>query len=165
MNANIPASKINLDYQDTLVNDTLAQSEFLDNMASYLDTEFQNGITTLGNVDITTVAGTLDFSDIDDVDVMNNAYRIANSVKNYWAATIEPSGAPESCSSITSVVNDASKIVVPLTADILNIYGNNLESNYYYEFYNAIIRNVKTIIWNVSEASPKCSADFVVNIS
>jgi hypothetical protein len=163
MNASTPANNINIAYQDMLKSGYTDSKMLLSTIAKELDAEFQKGVTTLKNVDITTPAGSLSFSNVSGL-TNDNAYKIASDVASYWAKTIAPSGTPESCR-ISSVVNDASKIIAPIASGLLSLYNGNIETPSYFKFCDIIISNVKTIIWQVDESSPKCSADFVVRIT
>ena len=163
MDATTPANNINNAYQTMLESGYTDSKMLLNTIAKELDSEFQKGVTTYKNVDITTPAGSLSFSDVSGLTTAN-AYKIATDVANYWAKTIAPTGSPESCD-ISSVVNDASKIVAPIASGLLSLYNGNIETPSYFKFCDIIISNVKTIIWEVHESSPKCNADFVVNVT
>jgi len=162
MDANTPANNINKAYQHMLVTGYTDSKMLLNTIVKELDKEFQKGSTTLNNVDITTPAGSLNFNDV--IGITNaNAFRIATNVSDYWAKTIELTGSPESCS-ISSVENDASKIINPMANELLNLYKGDIETPSYFKFCDIIIRNVKTIIWKVHESSSNCNSDFVVNV-
>jgi len=120
---------------------------FLDILQTIIDEDFQKGITSLKNVDITTPAGTLDFK---EGPVSEMARNIATGCYEYWSKTIEPTGSPEE-DEIVSVSNDAEKIIEPIVTRLLAIGGNKSVSPSYIEFITVIYEEVMKIQWTVEE--------------
>lgn len=157
------SSSIAFDYEKVKeeynVDDT---TYFLRKLAEHLDEGFQQATPLTANIDITTPSHTLSFVGIDnegnyvepasETEVLNT---IASECARYWSSTVEPTGIPVSCSSITSVENDASKIEAVIAIGLLAL-GTKTEpvSVPYLDFVNVIFNAVKTIIWTVVESGP-----------
>jgi len=122
----------------------------LDFVASVIDAGFQMAVKTLSNIDITPPAGSLVFP-FDSV--IRNPYMIGEQCSEYWCKTITTSGAPDTLDGIVSVTNDASKIAIPIANNLLALTGRKgTESKpLYFEFVDAIYKEVRTIKWTVTE--------------
>jgi len=140
-------------------------NEVLDFLSSTLDAEFQNGIPSLSNVDITTPAGSFSLGSRTTSDSGNMIEIIADEVVRYWSDTVGTSGSPVSCSSIASVSNTASSIKQPIMDGLLANANNELSTPNYQAFFGTIIDAVKTIVWTVSESGGDCSETYSVTVT
>jgi len=129
-------------------------------ISKILDDGFQAGSVSLPNVDISPPAGSFMLPCTSGQDMPE---LIGAECARYWSAAIGP-GSPVSCSSIT-VSNDAAKIASPIAGNLRSLFGTGYLTPNYFDFVNAIHKEVKTIIWTVAESGPKCSANFVVTVS
>ena len=129
--------------------------QLLDVIQSILDAGFQAATPSLGNFDITPPAGSL-FIPLSSPEAMSES--IGNACSEYWLKTIVPK-TPESCKSISSVVNDAAKIAAPIAANLQSLSGMTAPSTpSFFKFVDAIHKEVKTIIWTIQESdSTGCS--------
>jgi len=163
MDANNPATLIASEYKHICEIGEADSTTLLTLMAVALDTEFQKGLVSMKNVDITPPTDSLKFTA--QSNPSDNARHIAEQVTSYWLQTITPTGIPQSCDSITGVSNDASKIKDPIESNLLSIYNGSILTPSFYHFCDAIIKEVKKITWVVNEASSKCATTFTVTIS
>ena len=135
---------------------------FLKILSKSLDEGFQEASISLENVDISPPFGSLN---IPDGIYEQLAINIGLSCAGYWSKAIAP-GTPQSCSSITSVTNDAGKIAAPIAAGIMSLCGSSEEITPHYEkFVKIIFDQVKTISWVITESSGNCSATFGATVS
>jgi len=130
-------------------------------LSSVLDIGFQNGVLSDTNVDIATVAGTLDIP-FQGGNNYNMPEIIGSSCADYWVAAVSK-GTPTHLANVDSVINDAAKIAVPIANNIRALIGSNNSIPPYYNFINAILKEVLTINWTVKESLPITS--FVVTVS
>lgn len=101
---------------------------FIDILNIVIDEEFQNAEPTVPNIDITTVAGTLD---IQRNIPSKMAYEIAYACCEYWSMAVETSGESVSVLGISEIVNDAMDYVTPMEQEILAINnGENQAPNF-----------------------------------
>ena len=65
---------------------------------------------------------------------------------------METSGSPAALDVIVSVTNDAMKIALPIANNLLSATGKTAESKpLYFDFVEAIYKEVRTIIWTITE--------------
>lgn len=122
---------------------------FLDILDKVIDEEFQNAQPTNSNIDITTVAGTLDIKH----SLPNQmAYEIAHACCVYWSKAIETSGDPVSGTSILSIENDAMEYVEPMEAEILSLAANGAQEEHFLNLITVVFKYCRMIIWFVDEA-------------
>lgn len=123
--------------------------ELLDIIQDTIDDGFQEAKPSLNNFDITSPAGSLFIPMSSGVDMAN---LIGKACADYWSKAITPK-IPVSCRSIISVVNDASKIEIPITKNLKTLSGKTeILKPLYYNFIDAIYKEVKTIKWTIMEA-------------
>lgn len=131
-----------------------------------LDRGFQNATPSMGNVDISTEAGTLMITKKDNG--VEQAYEIGTKIALYWASAIKPTGTPQGCRKIIAVANTALTIAEPIARDLLAFdhIANYSHDDHYLEFVKIIFKHIKTIVWTVAEGdSSPCGASFVVTVS
>lgn len=136
---------------------------FINQLASILDTHFQNGTLTATSVDLSPVAGTLNFLPITDE---TSLAVISSRIATYWVGAVGL-GIPVNCAAVVSVTNDASKIEQMILDGLTALGGASApEDNYFEHFVDVIFTAVKTIVWTVSEAdATPCSSNYAVTIS
>jgi len=178
MNASNAAKALADEYKSIIDPDngsSYDENTFIDILNKTLDDEFQNGVPSMANVDISTAAGTLAIPLSPGV---AQAQAIGLAVATYWSTTIAPSGTPQGIctatpSAIISVVNTAMSIAPLITAGIIALYGKEEATTPLFEdFVKAIIDPISTISWTVTEmgtyaASPPtpCPNVFMVTVS
>ncbi len=124
------------------------QGSYIAFLNERLDACFQTGTVSLPNVDITTVAGTLNITITSNPS--DQALEIATKVSQYWQAAIATSGSPV-VFPIVSVSNTAASIIVPLHQAIIGMLGDIETNPPYLNFVDTILTHVKTIVWTVTE--------------
>lgn len=174
MSSSTAASSITSDYDILKGKENVQDDDYLLKLIEvYLDTEFQNGIVSDDNVDITTPAGTLSLP-VSPVDTM--AKVIGDACETYWKNTIEKTGIPQhTCgnndSEIISVTNTAEGISAKIELNLKAIGGSTTELTPSFEkFCEAIIDEVKKIEWTVEESGTNppalpCDKTYTVTIS
>ena len=139
-------------------------SNFMRSLEKNMDDEFQKAIPTETNVFIKTPAGTLNFGD--NYGKQSYISDIANGVYNYWKQTIEPSGSPVSCASISEVTNDAEIVIPIIISGLTNMANPNKVSNPpYLEFCKVITNAVREIKWTVVEDCIVKDTTFTVHVT
>ena len=139
--------------------------EVLRYMEKVMDNEFQQATKSLTNIDITTPKGTLYFGERYFKDSEQMPWIIGHEVARYWSTTIETTGEPVSCSSISSVTNDAWKIEEPIALDLINMAkANIIREPYDQYFFKIIFDHVRTIRWTVEESDGSCDKTFTVQV-
>ena len=163
LNSSSVASALNAKLDDYIKSEPTTDNRiFLDYLQAELDKGFQQASVSMQNVDISTVAGSLF---IPFTDVYNMSKDIATACTQYWVQAITP-GIPQGCEAIVSVSNDASKIYSPIFNGLEAIAEKHeISEPYFQDMVDVIFNQVKTIMWIVVEASPKCSTTFTVTIS
>jgi len=135
--------------------------QFLTFLETILDNAFQNATPSATNFLLTPPAGTF------HIDVVNNVATpatIAKACKDYWLLAILP-GSPVSCNGIDSVINDASKIEAPITAQLTALGMEQVYSPAFIKFVDIIFNNVKTIIWTIQESDSTCNSTLTGTVS
>ena len=154
------ASKL-VDYSPTADLDT--PDAFLAIVNPILDASFQAATPSMGNIDITTPAGSLN---ITMTSPEQQAEEIGNKCAAYWENTVNTSGSPQSCGGIDSVSNDASKIASMIKDGLLGLYSGSELTPHFYDFVRVIHDAIKTIQWTVNESDGTgCSATLTVTVS
>ena len=143
--------------------DPVATVSYLANIETILDAGFQKGTPTMGNVDITPPAGTFKIPYQGVPNTMMPEI-IGQACADYWALAIAPKS-PQVKSMIKSVVNDAAKIAAPIAANIRSLFARGYLNPTYFDFVNAIHKEVLTIKWTVVEVTPPSSTTLTVNIT
>ena len=137
-------------------------SSFWQDTATIIDEWFQKLTLSYGNVDITTVAGTLVFPNPGSGASM--ASDIGLAIQTYWSLAITP-GIPEggegTCpaaphSIISLVTNTASTLSAPITAGLLSLsleFGDDKNGSQpnFKEFTDIIFDEVLKLEWTVVE--------------
>lgn len=143
------ANRLNSEYE----NYKKAQNyDFLSLFNSILDEDSQKAEPSMTNVDITTVAGSLN---ITYVDPKQQTLEIATKYMTYWGNAIATSGIPVTLPKqgfIVSVVNDAMSYVSPCKAELDAIAQNVKEGeNPYMKFIEVLYKYAKSIKWQIVE--------------
>ena len=132
------------------------------NIETIIDADFQLATPSMASVILTPPAGTFRLPRSTS---MSNPMVIGLECARYWSLAIAP-GAPQVLSSVTSVVNDASKIAGPITANLISLSGGmTMLTPPFSEFMDCIYREVKSIIWTVTETSSTSSTTYPVTVS
>jgi len=129
-------------------------------IAQILDTGFQLATPSETNVDISPPAGSLKFPPVFGKQLLIN---IGLECARYWSAAKAP-GSPVSRSSI-SLSNDAAKIAAPITANLTALCYGGYQTPYYFNFVDAIHKEVKTVVWKVTESNALGSTNYVVTVT
>ena len=148
-------------------NTTFTSSTSLVNIAKIIDDGFQMATVSAPNFTIVVAAGSLVFPTtiVNGVEIVT-PLDIATACSNYWALTILTDGTPQSCDNIDSVVNDANKIIEPITSGLIALASSKtLSLPPYLDFVNIIFDNVKTIIWTIEESDSTCNSTLTGTVS
>jgi len=124
-----------------------ASNSYIDNISAILDAGFQKATPTEANVDISPPAGSL-LIVVGAAGTMPEV--IGQACADYWVKAIAPAS-PQHQLSISKVVNDAAKIAAPIAANLRALPGRGYLLPSYFDFVNAIHKEVKAIIWKVTE--------------
>ena len=127
-----------------------------------MDADFQLGTPSMPSVLLAPPAGTFRLPRSTS---MSNPMDIGLECARYWSLANDP-GAPSVLSSIVGISNDASKIAGPIAANLTALSsGSTMLMPSYAEFIDCIYREVKTIIWSVTETSGPSTTTYTVTVS
>lgn len=166
LNSKATAKILNDNLQPLLESKT--EDAFISILESTLDNAFQEATTSLKNFLLTPSAGTLKFTltDLNGTNVLTPE-NIGLGCSTYWLLAIGP-GDAESCTTVTSVINDASKIALPISSELKALSKKSIdevsEPNFY-EMVDIIFKHVKTIIWEIGEIGPTCNTTLKGTVS
>ena len=136
-------------------------TQWMDAFKTNYDNDANNGTFSEANVVMTPMPALLEFDNTGST--CSGPNMMAAKIAQYWAAQVTP-GTPQHKTSITNVVNDAAKIEAPIQAYLCG--STSVLSTPHYEHLFLFIENqVKTIIWQVTEADGGGSATYPVTIS
>jgi hypothetical protein len=155
-----------LDQKNNLILDNEKQTpypappgtEWMDNYVTNYDQDALSGVFSLPAVIMVSNPGLLRFS------YTPRPTTMATQLASYWSSQLTP-GAPQFCSSIVSVTNDAAKIEAPIRSYLLGSYNGSELTPHYEHLFQFIESQVKSIIWTISESSKDCSKTYTVTIS
>ena len=129
---------------------------------SIIDADFQLATPSMDSVVLTPPAGTFRMPRNTSRD---NPMVIGLECARYWSLAVGL-GTPQILSKVDSVVNDADKIAAPIAANLISLSeGKIMRSSPYSEFIDCIYREVKKIIWTVTEASSTTTTTYTVTVS
>jgi hypothetical protein len=137
-------------------------TEWMDNYIVIYDADSVAGTFTLPAVVMVSNPSLLTFEN--DTKTCGGSNGMGQKIADYWSSQLT-FGAPQNCSAIVGVTNDAAKIGPAIESFLCSQTSTAKTPNY--EFIFSFIEDqVKSIIWTISESdSSPCSSTYTVTIS